>query len=456
MAERVAAAVEKEGGKTYYVGGCVRDLLLGRDSKDIDIEVHGIELKQLENILDHLGERISKGESFGVMGIRHYDVDIAMPRAETATGRGHKDFEISIDPFLGEEKAALRRDFTINALMQNVLSGEILDFYGGYRDLKEKKLRHVSEKHFPEDPLRVFRGAQFAARFGLTISEDTREICRKIPVDALAGERIMEELNKALLKAEKPSVFFEELRIMNQLDVWFPEVKALINLPQSAQYHPEGDVWNHTMQVVDQAAKLKDKAEKPLYLMLSALCHDFGKAVTTKEINGQLHAYNHEVNGLPLVEQFLTRITKEKKLIEYVLNMTRMHMEPNMKVASGSSVKSFMGMFNRSVCPEDLLLLARADFTGCREKNMQPTVMESKYVETQIILNNMLEIYQERMNAPYIMGRDLIEYGFRPGPLFSEALEYAHKLRLAGIPKEEQMSQVIGVMRKKTRMKSEN
>ena len=135
MAHKIASAVQQAGGRTYFVGGYVRDLLLGRDNKDIDIEVHGISVQNLERILDTLGERLTMGVSFGIMGLRHYDLDIAMPRSETATGCGHKDFEIFVDPFIGEAKAASRRDFTMNALMQDVLTGEILDFFGGKEDI---------------------------------------------------------------------------------------------------------------------------------------------------------------------------------------------------------------------------------------------------------------------------------------------------------------------------------
>ena len=172
MARRVAEAVQSAGGSVYFVGGFVRDRLLGRENKDIDIEVHGISVHALEQILDSLGERLTMGASFGVMGLRHYDLDIAMPRSETATGRGHKDFEVFVDPFLGEEKAAMRRDFTINALMENVLTGEILDFFGGREDLMRRRIRHVNDRSFAEDPLRVFRACQFAARFDFSVADD--------------------------------------------------------------------------------------------------------------------------------------------------------------------------------------------------------------------------------------------------------------------------------------------
>ena len=207
MARRVAEAVQQAGGRTYFVGGYVRDLLLGRENKDIDIEVHGVSVQCLEGILDQLGERLTMGASFGVMGLRHYDLDIAMPRSETANGRGHKDFEIFVDPFLGEDKAASRRDFTMNALMQDALTGEILDFFGGKDDILHRRIRHVNDQTFAEDPLRVFRAAQFAARFGFEVAEETTALSSTMDVTALPGERIMLELEKALLKAPKPSLF---------------------------------------------------------------------------------------------------------------------------------------------------------------------------------------------------------------------------------------------------------
>ena len=448
MARRVAAEVHQAGGQTYYVGGFVRDMLLGRENKDIDIEVHGIPVQTLEAILDGLGERLTMGASFGVMGLRHYELDVAMPRSEVATGRGHKDFAVFVDPFLGAEKAARRRDFTMNALMQDVVTGEVLDFFGGREDMAHGRIRHVDDQTFAEDPLRVFRAAQFAARFGFIVAEETTAISAGMDVAALAGERVMGELEKALLKAARPSIFFEELRKMKQLSLWFPELAGLAGIPQNPVYHPEGDVWTHTMQVLDEAARLREESSEPLWFMLSALCHDFGKADATEEKNGALHAYGHEKTGLPLVQRFLSRITNEVKLTKYVLNMTEMHMQPNKKAREASHVKSFMGMFDLSVCPEDLLLLAKADHLGRLGNGMQRETLAEGYAETECKLREMLAVYKERMSRPYVMGKDLIAAGAEPGPVFTDALAYAHKLRLAGVPKEEQLSQTMGYLRK--------
>ncbi len=453
MARAVAEAVAREGGRTYYVGGFVRDRVLGRESKDIDIEVHGVPARTLEAILDSLGERLELGVSFGIMGLRHYDLDIAMPRCETATGRGHRDFAVSVDPFLGAEKAARRRDFTINALMQDVLTGEVLDFFGGLEDLRRGRIRHVDDKSYVEDPLRALRAAQFAARFGFAVAEETAELSAGMDLAALPGERVAGELEKALLKADKPSVFFEVLRNMRQLSVWFPEPQALIGVLQNPVFHPEGDVWTHTMQVLDEAARLRQAAEEPLWFMLSALSHDLGKAVATEEINGVLHAYAHEKQGLPLVERFLYRLTREAKLIQYVLNMTQLHMKPNMLAASGAGAKSYMKLYDSSVCPADLLLLAKADYLGCAGPQTDREALLAAYTETERRLREMHALYEVRMREPCLMGRDLIAAGLEPGPLFTEALAEAHKLRLAGRPREEQLKCALALVR---RRKKEN
>ena len=440
MAHRVAEAAAEAGGRVYYVGGFVRDRLRGEESKDVDIEVHGIPAPQLEAMLDTLGARTEMGASFGIYGLKHYDLDIAMPRQEQATGRGHRDFAVFTDPFLGTEKAALRRDFTINAMMEDVLTGEIIDHFGGQGDLKRGIIRHVNDASFGEDPLRVLRAAQFAARFGFSVAEETVALCRTMDLSTLASERVMGELEKALLKAEKPSIFFEVLREMNQLEDWFPEVQALIGIPQEPRFHPEGDVWNHTMLVLDQAAALRAQAKGPLAFMLSALCHDFGKRDAIQVDNGRIRALGHEAAGLPIAEAFLSRITTEKKLHTYVRSMVELHMRPNILVGQQSGVKSYCRLFDQSVCPDDLLLLAKADALGCgTEKN---------YTPTEDVLRRMLEVYEARMSRPFVQGADLLEAGFQPGKDFSEALAYAHKLRLAGVEKEEALHQTIGFLSK--------
>ena len=223
----LASKVKEKGGRAFYVGGYVRDLLLNIPNKDIDIEVHGIAEKDLVAILNEIGEVDYYGRSFGIYALRHEDIEVALPRSEKVLGTGHRDFEISVDPDMGYKNAALRRDFTINALMMDVLSHEILDYFNGTYDLNKGIIRHVNDVSFAEDPLRVYRAAQFASRFGFKIDERTVELCKGIDTFVLSRERIEEELKKALLKAEKAEIFFECLKEMNQKDVWFKGVNNL-------------------------------------------------------------------------------------------------------------------------------------------------------------------------------------------------------------------------------------
>ena len=401
MARRVAEAVAQVGGRVYYVGGFVRDQLLGRENKDVDIEVHGIPVAALESILDGLGERTVMGASFGIMGLRHYQLDIAMPRSERATGRGHKDFEVFVDPFIGVEKAAMRRDFTMNALMQDVLTGEVLDFFGGQDDLNARRIRHVNDVTFAEDPLRVFRAAQFAARFGFEVAEATAALSARMDVAALARERVMGELEKALLKAERPSIFFRELQRMRQLDLWFG---ALAALPETA--------WKRTMAVLDGAAALRSDAREKLPFMLAATCAAL------------------EADG---AERFLDRLTNETLATCYVLNMVMCLAELDRRLEADDDTDGWMALFDMALYPDDMLLLARA--------NHAP---EGGEWAPEARLRALLALYRQRMARPYAMGRDLVQAGVKPGPLVGEALAVAHRLRLAGAPRDEQLRLALG------------
>ena len=440
LAGKIASLAEKEGGRAFYVGGCVRDHLRGVPLKDIDIEVHGITPQKLEAILDTLGQRLNIGAFFGIYGIKGYEVDIALPRREKKEGEGHRDFSVEVDPFAGTLSAARRRDFTINALMMDILTGEIIDHFGGIEDLRSGILRAVSADTFAEDPLRVLRGAQFAARFGFRLDDETVEICRGMDLAALSRERVEGELKKAMLASHRPSVFFEILRQCGALFPWFTEAEALIGVRQDPRFHAEGDVWTHTMMVIDEAAKYSGSVSNPFGFMLAALTHDFGKAVSTTETGGAVHAYGHEEESVRIAAAFMDRLTGEKELRNYVLNLTRYHMKPNTVAADRSAVKTTNRMFDESVDPEALIYLATADSLG--------KISEGTYVSYEEFLFERLEIYREYMARPYVMGRDLIDAGVQPGEDFSELLSYAHKLRLAGIPKGEALKQVISRARK--------
>ena len=448
MAREIARGAAELGGRAYYVGGMVRDRLLGKEALDIDIEIHGIAGQDLDAYLARLGEPSGIGLAFGIRGLKGYEIDIALPRREKAVGPGHKDFETVFDPRMGTKEAASRRDFTINAMMEDVLTGEIVDHFGGQKDLKEKILRHVNDRQFAEDPLRVLRGAGFAARFDLLAAPETAGLMENMNLTVLPRERVLEELLKAFSKAERPSVFFETLKGVRQMRDWFPEVLALSGMPQDPGHHPEGDVWNHTMLTLDGAASLKDQAARPEAFMFAALVHDFGKALVTAEHGGRIHAYGHEEAGTAPAERLLTRLGAGRKVTEYVTDMVRRHMAPGMYVQTGSRAKAYMKLFDASVCPEDLLLLSKADRMAGRGNEQEPeTAAES---DADRILLEMLALYRERTSLPGITGADLAAMGFRPGPEFREALVYARKLQLAGISREESLRQVEGHMRNLT------
>lgn len=440
MAKKIAAIVAQKGGSTYYVGGFVRDQLRKKPNKDVDIEIHGIRPGELENILDSLGERQAIGESFGIFNIKGYDLDIAMPRKEENRGSGHKDFDVFVDPFIGTYKAAIRRDFTINALMQDVLTGEIVDHFGGVNDLTNGVIRHVNDTTFREDPLRVLRAAQFAARFEYEVADETIDLCKQMDLSALPNERIMGELGKALLKSKKPSIFFESLRRMNQLSVWFPELEQTIGIEQNHKYHAEGDVWTHTMMVLDEAVQFRDKVGAPLGFMLAAVTHDFGKAVCTEMVDGEWHAYKHEELGMPLIRTFMKRLTNEKDQTKYVLNLSKLHMRPHMlATAKNATIKASNRMFDASVDPQALICLALADSLGKIDPN--------GYVSDEVFFDERLAIYNEYMSRPYVMGRDLIDAGLEPSERFTKYLKLAHKLRIAGVEKDIALRQVLALAR---------
>ena len=434
-ARSLALSAAARGGRAYFVGGYVRDSLLGAAGQDIDVEVHGLTPEALEEALREVGEPLAYGQSFGVYALKGCDLDVALPRDRGAAGSGGP-----VAPFIGPTEAARRRDFTMNALMRDVLSGELIDPFGGRDDLARGVIRHVDDATFAEDPLRVLRAARFAARFGFTIAPETEALCRALPLGGIARERVEEELKKALVKGRKPSAFFEALRRMDQLDVWFPELKSCVGLQQDPVFHPEGDVWVHTMEVVDRAAAFRGEVSGAYPFMLLALTHDLGKIVTTERVNGRIHAYGHEVRGLPLIETFLRRLTGDNDVIRYVLGMVPLHMRPNVAAHERSALKVTNRMFDQAVAPKDLIYIALADRPADRGADGDQSAAG--------FLFERLDAYERVMARPFVQGRDLVEAGLAPGPGFSGLLEYAHKLRLAGVDKASALKQTLNHAKK--------
>ena len=453
MAIQIAKKVKEVGGIAYFVGGYVRDSILDIPNKDIDIEIHGIKPEILKNILSELGDIQTIGNAFGIYNLKGYDLDIALPRKERCIGTGHKDFEVYVDPYIGTHAAARRRDFTINALMKNILTGEIVDEFNGLNDLKNHIIRHVDSSTFREDSLRVLRACQFAARFNFKIASETINLCKTMDLSTLPKERIAGELSKALLKAKKPSVFFNSLYECEQTK-WFKEVYALKGIKQDSEYHPEGDVYMHTMSVLDQAGELFptgiDNPDRYLPFMLSALCHDFGK-VNTTEINskGRLCALNHEITGIPIANDFLGRIYNNKGFIKYVDNMIKYHMKAHSCFNNRSKTKTTNLMFDKLLYPKDFILLVYADSTGHDLDNLDNRqfnmFLEKAMTESGFLTDRYLD-YGKRISESHITAEDLINIGLKPSPLFKIILDKAWDMHLKGIKKEHVLKQVADIL----------
>lgn len=452
ITKQIAKKVNIKGGRAYFVGGYVRDeyrFKLGQTvnlNQDIDIEIHGIEKKELEKILSEFGDLYEVGKSFGIYQISKYNIDIALPRTETKSGEKHTDFDIEINPYIGTYKACERRDFTINSIMKDILTGKYIDHFNGIEDIEKGILRYINKDKFQEDALRVLRACQFAARFGYKIDDKTIELCKQIDISKLSKERIYQEVNKALF-AYKPSIFFKYLDEMNHLKFWFKEVYDLQKVEQNKKFHAEGNVFNHTLMVLDEGARLIDKVNYKKEFMYALLCHDFGKITTTSIINGKIHSYKHEEEGVPIARNFLKRLTDENFIIKYVSNMILLHMYPNIYARDKSNIKATNKLFYNSINPNDLILLSIADDRG--------RISLAYKENTEEFLYERLEIFDEYMSRNYVKGKDLIEYKIKPGPIFRKLLELRDKHRIAGVSKCDSLKQIIAY-NKELEKKNEN
>jgi tRNA nucleotidyltransferase (CCA-adding enzyme) len=425
---RVAAAVRAKGGRAFYVGGCVRDRLLGIASNDIDVEVFGLAPAELEGILAGFGPVNMVGKSFGVYRVPGIAADFALPRRERKTGSGHRDFAVTIAPDLDVADAARRRDFTVNSLMKDILTGEVIDCCGGREDLGRGIIRHVSDQSFGEDPLRVYRAAQLAARLAFAVHPETVSLCRAMDLSSLSPERIMTEWEKMLLLAERPSIGLTNLREMDVLAKRHPRLAALSGCPQNPVFHPEGDVWAHTLLVVDAAAQLRKKAKDPRVLMWAALLHDIAKPEMTKLTDGKYTSRGHDGVGAKLADVFLAELRADKSLRRNVAALIKEHMLPFVFYRRREEVTpaALRRLANR-VDLGELLLLAQADFLGKGGKRDFAPV--ERWFAAKIA---ELDLPLEKGISPLVQGRDLLAMGLAPGPNYTAILERAFELQLAG------------------------
>jgi tRNA nucleotidyltransferase (CCA-adding enzyme) len=429
----IASDINQAGGSVYLVGGWVRDLLLDLPCHDYDLEVYGLDMERLFNILVRHAKPNLVGKSFGVITMRidGLNFDFAFPRTENKTGPGHKGFAVTSDPSLTFATASARRDFTLNSMGIKIPEMELVDPHGGHRDLKARILRHVSPA-FSEDPLRVLRAVQFAARFELDIAPETQELCRTLPLAELPMERIYGEFKKLLLKARRPSLGLEWMRRLGLLS-YFPELEALVGVPQEPEWHPEGDVWIHNNMVIDEAAKLRrdeDGEFDNMALMLGALCHDFGKPLTTSFSDGKWRSPAHDVRGEAPTRSFLDRLTREAALVELVVTFVREHLKPALLYKARAEVKpSAIRRLALRVDIEKLVRVARADHFG----RTTPDALARQFPAGEWLLeqSRQLNVLAEKPK-PFLTGKFLLSLGMKPGPEVGRLIAESFELQLEG------------------------
>jgi tRNA nucleotidyltransferase (CCA-adding enzyme) len=425
----IARAVRDRRGRALVVGGWVRDRLLGFPAKDIDLEVYGVPESELRELLAAIGRVEPVGQSFPVYKVN--DIDVALPRRESKTSRGHKGFDVRGDPSMTIEDAARRRDFTINAIAWDPLEGVLVDPFHGRADLERRLLRVVDARTFPEDSLRVLRALQFAARFGLDVPDETRAICAGIALDDLPAERIWGEVEK-LLQAPRPSIGFALARDLGVVERLWPELRALIDCPQEPEWHPEGDVWIHTLMVIDEARTRVDDLERPgrIIVMLGAVCHDFGKPATTAVVDGRIRSMGHEEAGVQPATAWLDRLNIQSldgvDARRQILGLVAHHLKPGMWHKVRDEVGD--GAFRRLAQKVDLELLARLAKSDCmgRTGPFDCSAMDW-FIERARALG-----VEHRPPPRLLMGRHLLSLGMTPGPEMGRILAAVYERQLDG------------------------
>jgi tRNA nucleotidyltransferase (CCA-adding enzyme) len=451
----IATGVRDAGGRALVVGGWVRDRLLNANPssrvadpgfrtpdpgprlsapKDIDMEVFGIPVEALPGLLAAFGRVEAVGQSFPVYKAISADgvtIDVAVPRRESKQGRGHKGFEVHGDPFMSLEEAARRRDFTINAISWDPLTDEYVDPVDGRADLERGVLRAVDSRTFADDSLRALRAIQFAARFEFTLDEETASLCRYIRLDDLPAERIRGEVEKLLLESSRPSVGFRLARELGIIEQVFPEMSPLIGCEQEPEWHPEGDVWIHTLLVIDRARELNGDLDRPrlLTVMLGAVCHDLGKPATTAFIDGRIRSLDHEEAGVEPTVSLLDRLNVHTidgfDVRRHVVGLVAHHLKPGM-LFKAANVGD--GAFRRLAQKVDLELLARLARADCLGRS---GTFDCSAMDWFVARARSLGV-EHRAPAPLLLGRHLLELGVTPGPRVGEILRQVYEKQLDG------------------------
>ncbi len=436
----IAREIQSAGGRALIVGGAVRDEVIGIKSKDFDIEVYGMDALKLEKILKgiNMGELNAVGRQFGVFKLG--DLDISIPRKDSKISEGHRGFVVEGDPTMSVEEAAKRRDLTINSMAKDPITGEVFDPFNGKRDIEQRVLRATDSEHFVEDPLRVLRLMQFSGRFNFSVEEETQGLARSMQgqLHELPKARITEEWKKLLLKSERPSVGLRVARDLGIFEALHPEINALIGVHQERDWHPEGDVFEHTMQAVDEAARIARRERlsesRQLIIIFGALVHDFGKATTTEFKDGRIRSHGHQEAGEEPARSFLRRLEFGKELEEHIVPLVRDHLTPRFlyKEAKKKNInleRSIRRLAKRlgNSSISDLVLVSEADYKGRGIPNR-------KFYAGKWLLRQAETLgVKEEKSEPILMGRHLIRYlHWEPAPEFGKVLHGVYEAQLDG------------------------
>jgi tRNA nucleotidyltransferase (CCA-adding enzyme) len=443
--DRLASQLRATGALALVVGGYARDAALERitgehqTSKDIDIEVYGLSFEELVPQLQPMGRVDLVGANFGIAKLTNPEtgsiLDFSIPRKDSKVDKGHRGFQVTGNPDMSVKEAARRRDLTINALALNPLTGELIDEYGGLQDLKVGVLRATDPELFGDDPLRVLRIMQFAGRFNFVVEPATAEICRSLDLTTLPAARLGEEWSKLMTMSPRPSVGLEVARELGVLEQLHSELSALDQIDQEPDWHPEGNVWEHTKLAADAAAEVVRRehltGDDKLVVLYGALCHDLGKATTTEEREKKgvtrITAHGHEAAGVAPTESFLKGINMKGDVIEKILPIVREHLY---HVHNPEPTDKQLQRFSQRLQPASIRLwdlISRCDANAVGGQFREVTASHNIY-ERSLGLH-----VSEKPTAPIVQGRDLIErLDMTPGPAFKAVLDYLYDAQLGG------------------------
>jgi tRNA nucleotidyltransferase (CCA-adding enzyme) len=419
--------IRRAGGRTWLVGGCIRDLLLGRQPQDLDLEVSGLPPGQLHALLTEQFSVQFVGKTFAVFKLQGLPIDISIPSRMLIDPASVSGLLRQSDPDMDIDEALARRDFTINAMAWDPDTLELRDPFNGRADLDAHVLRHASDR-FSEDPLRVLRGMQLAARFGLTVAPETVALCQTLTQEGQPSERLWEEWKKLLLQGIKPSIGLRFLSDCGWLR-FYPELAALQGCKQDPIWHPEGDVWIHTLHCSDWfAAERTGHQDDDLVVGLAILCHDFGKPATTTNDFGRITSRGHEQEGEAPTRCFLERLTNQGDLIDEVIPLVLCHLRPRALHDANASDSAVRRLARKVRRIDRLVRVARADHAG------RPPQPFDGFPAGEWLLERARRLEVEaQAPAPLVMGRHILELGIQPGPHLGQLLDDCYEAQLDGL-----------------------